>query len=202
MAFNLPPDLTDELAAVNVLLSAIGESPVSTIEGEAPEAVAAQNLLREISLAVQSKGWPWNRDYQVALTPDVTGRCPLPASALKLAGAYPGPHSGSLVERKRFVYDNLNHSYVFEDSIIVDLVTKLAFEDMPEAARRYITIRAAQQFQGRVQTSLAVDRILNSEVTDALATLEEEVDEAEPHNQLTGNVQAYLRTHGRARRRS
>ncbi len=187
MAFLIPPTLTDELAAVNVLLSAIGESPVTNLDAEASEAAAAQNLLVEVSLAVQNKGWPWNRDYEVVLQPDSTKRCPLPDNALRIAKAYPGNHTGSLVERGRFVYDNRRNSYVFDEAIIVDLISRLAFGEMPEAARRYITIRAAKQFQGRVQTNLQVDRILDREVADALVTLEEEVDEVDQHNRITDN---------------
>ena len=198
MAFTLPPTLSDELSAVNVLLSAIGESPVSSLEGEASEAAAAQNTLTEISLAVQSKGWPWNRDYGLTISPDSTGRCPLPDNALRIAKAYAGNHSGSLVERGRFVYDNRRSSYLFDEPVMLDIISKLAFEEMPEAARRYITIRAAQQFQGRIQTSLSVDRIVESEVVDALKVLGEEEDEAEGHNSIRGNVDSLRGNYGRS----
>ena len=208
MAFTLPPTLTDSLAAVNVLLSSIGESPVSSIEGdisEATEAASALNLLTEVSLAVQSQGWPWNRDYEMVLRPDVTSRIALPDNCLRITKAYPGCHSGSLIERSqagvRYLYDNRNHSFMFTDAVIVDIISKFAFEDIPEAGRRYITIRAAKQYQGRIQTNLSVDRILEGEVILALRTLEEERDEAEPANQITGNVQTMLSTHGRGVRR-
>jgi hypothetical protein len=201
MAFTLPPTLTDTLAAVNVILSAIGEAPVSTIDTvEAPEAASALNVLEEMSRDVQTKGWPWNTDYQLALTPDNTARIFLPDNALRIAQAYPGPHSGKLVERGRKLYDPIGHTYSFDDAVIVDLVSKLPFEGMPEAARRYITIRAAQQFQGRVQSSVTVDRILDSQVALALTTLEEEVDQTEGYNRKEDAETAY-RLNGRDLRR-
>lgn len=204
MAFYLPPTLTDTVAAVNVLLSSIGESPVSSVEGdsaEASEAASALNLIAEVSLSVQTQGWPWNRDYGVTLPVDNTGRVPLPVNGLRITKAYPGNHSGSLVERGRFVYDNRRSSYVFDDPVLVDLISKLAFEEMPEAARRYITIRAAKQYQGRIQTNAMVDRITDGEVLLALRTLEEERDEAEPANQIDGNAETFSRTQGRGVRR-
>lgn len=203
MAFNIPPTLSDELSAVNVLLSSIGESPVSSLDGEASEAASAQLFLEEQSRAVQSRGWPWNRDYGVLVAVDSTGRCPMPDNALRIAKAYPGDHSGSLTERKRFVYDNRRSSFIFDEGVMLDLISFLQFDEMPEAARRYVTILAAQQYQGRIQTSGTVDRILDSQVLRALQTLEEEVDEVEQNNMIGGNAdtQSSLRGRGGVRRR-
>jgi hypothetical protein len=46
----------------------------------------------------------------------------------------------------------VNHTYKFPSDYRVDVTItyQLPFEELPEAARRYITIRAARVYQGRV----------------------------------------------------
>ena len=202
MPYLIPPTLSDELSAVNVLLGSIAEAPVNSIDNtESSWVASARNILDEISKAVQSEGWAWNREYQMALTPDNTQRISLPDNCLRISKAYPGPHSGELVERARRLYDPRGHTFVFEDAVVVDMIVKLAFEELPESTRRYVTIRAAQQFQGRYQTSQGVDRILDSEVASARVTIEQEEDEVNPQNSISGNAEQVSRLHGRGLRR-
>lgn len=47
------------------------------------------------------------------------------------------------------LYDRRNHTYTINKTAEVDIVFALDFEEMPEAARYYTTIRAARTFQDR-----------------------------------------------------
>ena len=58
-----------------------------------------------------------------------------------------------IVERGRKLYDRIANSYVFTSGVQVDAVILLDFTDIPEVARRYITIRSARIFQDRVLSS-------------------------------------------------
>jgi hypothetical protein len=197
----LPPDMSDRLDAVNVLLQAIGEAPVSSIESsEAVDVAAASNCLDEFDRAVQTHGWPWNREYAMTMTPDSDGHILLPANCLAMTRAYP-PSGDRIVERGRKLYNQTTHSYVFTETLDVDMILKLDWEELPEAARRYITIWAAQQYQGRIQTSAGVDRILDSAVQEARAGMGHREDEADGLNVVTGNAYVANRLHRSLRRR-
>jgi hypothetical protein len=52
-----------------------------------------------------------------------------------------------LVQRGRRLYDRDNHTYTFTKSVTVEMVMLLDFEEIPESARNYITLRAARRFQ-------------------------------------------------------
>ena len=47
----------------------------------------------------------------------------------------------------------IGNTFTFTDNVIVDAVILLDFTDIPEVARRYITIRSARIFQDRVLSS-------------------------------------------------
>lgn len=194
--------MSDRIDAVNVLLQAIGEAPVSSVDtSEAVDVASASNCLDEFDRAVQAKGWPWNREYAMILTPDSNGNIPLPANCLSMTRAYPASGTDRIVERGRKLYDQTNHTYAFTSAVTVDMILRLDWEEMPEVVRRYITIWAAQQFQGRVQTSAGVDRILDTAVEEARAQCGHSEDEADQHNSITGNAYVYSRLHGNLRRR-
>lgn len=205
MPFILPPTLPSKLDAVNVLLQAIGEAPVNSIEiSESVDVAAAVQTLDEISFAVQTKGWHWNREHGLEIAPNSQNQIALPDNTLRVVKAYDeAPQLPRRVaQRGARLYDQENHSFTFTQPLKVDLILYLAFEDIPAYASRYITIRAAMQFQGRLQTNSSVTRITEVEVADAVAIVEQAEDEAQPHDSINANTENYSRIHGRVRRRT
>lgn len=201
----LPPDLTNRTTAVNVMLSAIGEAPITEIDdNQSVDAANADGILRELTRAVQSKGWAWNREEKLVLTPDEDEIIALPTNCLYVGRAYLDP-SGNIqakvVERGRKLYDRLAQTFQFAAPVYCDLVLLLDWEDIPEYARHYITIAAARQFQGRFLGNALVNRITEQEELGALAVLDQRDDEAERLNQVYGNVDTVRRLHGNVRRR-
>lgn len=190
MSFTLPADLSSKLKAVNTVLSAIAEAPVSSLDtSQSVDVSSAVGILDEINLAVQSRGWHWNREEQLSLSPDPDGKIALPENCLWVANAYwENGAVARVVERARALYDRTNHTNVFTEAVVLDMVVLLDWEEMPEYARRLITIRAAKQKQGRHQGSSLVDQITDAEVGDALATMEQREDEADPKSQVYGNL--------------
>ena len=77
-----------------------------------------------------------------------------------------------LVQRGLRLYDRVKNTYLINEPIEVDMVVLLEFEELPETARRYITIRAARLLQ---------DRYLSSEALHAYNTN----DERQAWNALT-----------------
>lgn len=146
---------TTELDAVNEMLSVIGESPVNSLSGSLPQdAALAQNLLHRVSREVQTEGWWFNEERDYELIPDGDGYINLPSDALFCDVDPSREHSArDVVWRGTRLYDRIDQTYVFTSSLKTELIRFLAFEDLPEAARWYITVKAARKFQDRVQGS-------------------------------------------------
>lgn len=142
---------TTELEAINLMLSVIGESPVNTVEDTGVvDAVVARQILIQASRDTQVVGWHWNTeiDYLISQTfPE--GELVLPPNTLKVdtTGA---DADLDLVQRGNRLYDRKNHTFAVKKNVKVDLVLLLPFDQLPEAARSYISIRAARQFQERM----------------------------------------------------
>lgn len=146
---------TSELAAVNIMLATIGESPInalSSISG-VPDAVTAQSILEEIAVVVQTEGWAVNEDNNWLFLPDVTGTITLPDNLLQVTTVDQVTYDTAM--RGGRLYDKLNHTFTWTGDvanygILLNTVTLMEFADLPQALRYYITVRAARVFQSRV----------------------------------------------------
>jgi hypothetical protein len=178
----LPAQLSSPLDAVNVLISTLGEAPLNTISPPpTTEAQTALAVLNEVDLGVQLKGWAWNTDLQMTLPLAGDGTVTLPAETLKVVGD-PG-----LVQRGSSLYDRINHTYTFTAAPKVDLTVRLDWDQLPQAARSYITLEAAQRFQSRKQGSQVVLQINAQDIRQALSFLEQQEDGIAQTNSINGN---------------
>lgn len=156
------------LEAVNQMLFAIGESPVNRVEDSGlVDAAVALRTLSNVSREVQKNGWHWNTEINFSLQPDIDGFLQLPANTLKVdtVGADEGT---DVVQRGKRLYDRVNHTYVFSRAYVVELVIMLDFEELPEAARNYITLKAARRFQ---QNSVGSSELAGFQQQDELRAL-------------------------------
>lgn len=142
-----------ELEAINTMLTCIGSAPVNTITGALSADVAvALHVLEESKKDTLLQGWSWNRDYDVALYPQLDGRIPVPTNTLRidLAQSKQFTDRRDPVQRGAYLYDRDSKTYTFGSSILVDRLVDLEWDDIPEAAQRYITAKAARVFVGRM----------------------------------------------------
>ena len=78
-------DTDTELSAVNSILGAIGQSPVTSLVFDNPEISLIYNLLRDANVDVQTEGWHFNTEKHVTYTPDsVTGKIVVGNDVLKM----------------------------------------------------------------------------------------------------------------------
>lgn len=172
---------TTKLEAVNIILSTIGESPVNSLSSGLVDAEMAETILDSTSRTVQSDGWNFNREYEYSITPNISGEIILPSNILR-ADASLGPNSLDLVQRGLKMYDKKNHTFNIGDTTKLDIVLELAFEDIPEVAKRYITIKASRVFQSRVLGSETLHKYSQEEETQAYYALKEFEDTSEDFN--------------------
>lgn len=137
---------TKKIDAVNRILSNIGQSPVTVLDSGNPLVEMAELVLDEISSAVQSEGWIFNTEYAYPFSP-VDNCIRIADNILALDS---GPISSRfLIIRDGKLYDKNTHSYEFTESVNLDVVWLFDFDEVPEAFKEYITIRAANVFAGR-----------------------------------------------------
>ena len=153
---------TTKLEAVNTMLSAIGDSPVNSLASGLVDAELAEKILDATSREVQSKGWHFNREFKFRITPTAEGLIVLPTNCLKVDGIEQTADQ-DLVQRGNKLYNRRSHTFAVATSVEVDMVVLLDYEELPEAARNYIMVRAARIFQNRTVGS---DTLNGFEVND------------------------------------
>jgi hypothetical protein len=140
--------LTSKLDAVNSMLIGIGEAPVNTLNSGLQEAEIAAVTLENISREVQSSGWSFNTDIRYTLTKQNNGTIPLPSNTLHVdTVGLKRLYNTDVIQRGMFLYDRTKNTDIFTADIEVDIIFLLDFDQLPEVARRYITLRAGRKFQ-------------------------------------------------------
>lgn len=136
------------LEAVNTIISNIGQAPVTTLESGNPLVETAELILEEVNRSVQAEGWVFNTEQDYPFTPDpVTKYIGIPSNVLSLDTKPTAQES--VVIRSGRLYNRYDHTYQFTGEQRLDVVWLIDFEDLPEAFKNYITIRAANVFAGR-----------------------------------------------------
>ncbi len=144
-----------ELDAVNVMLSSISEAPTSSLESTAAtvDISLCRQILKEVNLTFQGRGWHFNTEQNYELHPDVDGLITVGTDVVRIDVDPSLYDARDIVLRGTRLYDRTNHTYVFTQSIDVEMVTLLDWDSLPEPARRFIAIKAARIFQARIQGS-------------------------------------------------
>ena len=180
---------TTELEAVNTMLSAIGEAPVSSLENTELEDVAvAKNILNETIVDVQTTGYNFNTEYNFKINPDTSGNINVPNNAVYCDVSNRGTTSDKdLGLRGERLYDRENQTFTFTDAVYVDLILILPWDDLPQPARRYCTVKAARRYQNRVFGSDTLNGFTNVDENEALVVMEQADSRSEDANVLTRN---------------
>ena len=174
---------TTELEAVNTLLHTIGEAPVNSLTGTLPiDATLANNTITEISREVQSAGWHWNTFYKYSLSLDTNSKIPLADNIMRVdldTGKYP-LSTHDVIKRGSFLFNKQGNSFTFDEAVEANVIILLPFAELPENARRYITIRGARVFQDRTLGAGVLHKFNQVDELNALAILkQEETDTAD-----------------------
>ena len=182
---------TTELEAINTMLSTIGESPVNAVEDTGNvDVVIARQILQTVSREVQARGWHFNTEKNYTITPDSAGYLVLPNTVLKVDTVYPDSSKDVVVRGSR-LYDREKHTYVFTDAVKVDMTILLTFDELPEVARNYATIRASRIFQERVVGSDTLHAFNSQDEARAMVSLMEYEADTADLNILSGNYSVY-----------
>ena len=168
---------TSELEAVNTILSTIGESPLNSLSGSLPvDGTIAKNVLSEVSREVQSQGWHFNTHYKVTLSRDTDNKIPLATNIVRveLDPRQYSKTSYDIVQRNNFLYNLAKNEDTFDVNFKdVTAVYLLPFDEIPEQAKRYITIRSARIFHDRTLGANTIHKFSLEDEAKSLSILKQ-----------------------------
>lgn len=182
--------MTSELDAINIMLGTIGESPINSLDAATGvvDAVTARAILSEVSVQVQEEGWHFNTEYEFVLTPSLDAKeIYLPANAIEVDASAYDRNDIDVAIRGNRLYDRKNKTFQFQQDIKADLTILLEFNELPQAARHYITVRAARVFQQRVIGSDTLGSFSEKDEARALRSMRRYESKTADYNILTGN---------------
>ena len=187
------PTVTTELDAVNEMMARIGELPVASIESTGlADVVLAVDTLRRESRRVQSKGWHWNTEKGCVLSRNGSNEIVLPAGTVSVDTTDEDSYI-NVVQRGSRLYDTENHRYTFEKNLKVNLTVLLPFEELPEIARNYITVKASRVFAAGNSGAEAIPQFTREDEYALLADLKRQESRNADRNVLNNPSVSYIR---------
>lgn len=167
-----------KLSAVNIILSNIGQSPITSLDSANPLAALAEQILDEVSHAFQSEGWTFNTEQDYPFTPDSNKNISIPSNILSLDMVETAPFE--TVIRNGKLYDKRKHTFEFEDTVYLKVVWYFDFVELPEVCKQYIAVRAANLFANRaVGSSEVVKYSEREEILARAAVMEYETQQGD-----------------------
>ena len=142
-----------ELSAVNQVLGAIGQAPITALDFANPEISYIYQLLQECNRDVQSEGWSFNTETHVTKTPDANNQILVTSDVLQvdMSGDFANRNVNVIIKDGK-LYDKVQHTNEFtkakgllnnDGTIDLDYVYLLEFTDLPQPFKRLVIYRAA-----------------------------------------------------------
>ena len=179
-----------ELDAVNDMLAAIGQAPVSTLSAPGLQDVnIARTLLTRVLRGVLTRGWFFNTDAAHVITPDLDGHLLVPSGVLKID---PKEKYTAIVARThptkgRALWNTADQTWVFAEPLEATVVWGFPFDELPESAKSYVAIAAGRKFQAQTIGSSALDGYAEADEQRAWADLVREDRASRDTNMLRIN---------------
>lgn len=181
----------DLLGAVNILLATIGQAQIATLltADLKEDARKAVDTLGKSSVEVQSRGWEFNTDRDVVLDPAPDGTITVPSTCVlvKTVGSH---RRTKIIQRGLKLWLPEKQTFIVGQSLKVDMVHLLTFEDLPQPARWYITCLAARRFAVPELASSAAYQFTQTDEGTALLHLEQY--DAEITDRTMGEVNPHI----------
>ena len=191
-------DTDTELSAVNSILGAIGQSPVTSLNFQNPEIGLLYNILTEVNKDVQNEGWIFNIEKHVTTSPDSTTKyIAIPSNILRYDVSDGQTFRSKDIVRRtlngtEYLYDTVNHTYEFDGDVDLDVVYLWDYINLPSVFKRYIisraSVRAATQLVNNPQL---VQLLQQQEGQNRASCIEYECNQGDHSFFGTGHNQSY-----------
>ena len=195
-------ELDTELSAVNLILGAIGQSPITTLDYTNPEISFIYNILSEVNKDVQNEGWHFNTEEHKPVGSNwnsTTKHITIPNTYLRYDLTDGFDKYKDVVRRDGKLYDLVNHTYEFDSGdLYLDITYLFAFEKLPSVFQRYITYRAAVRAATQLVSNPQLVQLLQvQEAQSRAACVEYDCDQGDhsffglPHESSYKSYQPY-----------
>jgi len=194
----------DEMGLVNECLMSIGEVPYP--DGSLPDLIqigtdadVARRMIANTMLEVQSRGWFFNTDYNMVLSPDSGvglgsevqgGFIVMPPNVLRIDTGNQAEMRNRYIIKDSKIYDLFEQDYVQNRSIVADVIWLVDYELLPIEAYLYIAARASRKFQQRVIGSVDLNSLTMLDEQDTynnLVRLQMQVNDYNLNNPVVSN---------------
>ena len=140
-----------ELPAINQILMACGQAPVTTLDETNPDVAIAYQTLLEVSREVQSEGWSFNKEAHYEMTPDSNNEILIANNILQIDLSQSHADDKHAIRRNGKLYDKEHHTDQWTDGAVdCDIVWLFDWVDLPRPIQDYITARASSITSSRI----------------------------------------------------
>jgi len=177
--------LDQELSAVNAILGAIGQAPVTNLNFQNPEVGLIYDIFQQCNVDVQNEGWHFNSEYHWPAPVEQNGTILVPQNCLRMdVSGGKIWRTTDVVKRNNVLYDKLRHSNDFSayrPSVACDMVWLLDFEKIPAVFQRYITLMASVRAATQLVTNPDLTKLLTDQLGQARSScIEYDTDVGDP----------------------
>lgn len=169
------------------MLSAVGESPVDSLSSGLFQAEQAERVLDEVSLTVQTGDWDFNREEGIEFKPNADKEILIPPNVLRIDAVRPDL---KVVQRGDKLYDKKAHSFTFTSGVRCAVTWCFPFEELPEAARQYITMRASRKLMVILLGSAEREGFTQEEESKALQLLQNADSDSADYNLFDADAES------------
>lgn len=127
-----------KLEAINIILRALGENPLASLEVQYPTLDIAEPALEEARHELLIDGWWFNTRYEIELQPDVDGVVQLPGDAITFR-----PNDNAVTFEGTRLIDRNTGAAITGVAVPGRLITDIPFEQCPFIAQYVIAYSAA-----------------------------------------------------------
>lgn len=168
-----------ELSAVNQVLGAIGQAPITALDFANPEISYIYQLLQECNRDVQSEGWSFNTETHVTERPDSNNQILITSNVLQadMSGDFANRTVNVIIKDGK-LYDKVQHTNEFtkekgllnnDGTIDLDYVYLLDFTDLPQPFKRLVIYRAATRAAAQLVSNPTLVQMLSQNEARAQA---------------------------------
>jgi hypothetical protein len=187
-----------KLDAVNIVLNAIGETPVSSLTSGLPDAEAAESKLDATIKEVLAKGWQQNLERGIVMNRNKDNEIIVPRQYLRVDTVAKDKIVNVVIRKqngKRKLFDLSNYTYKFERDLTVDAIIEIEYESLIFELQNYIAMRAARKFQESAMGSQSLDGFAVRQESEAYAALLDAEAEGEDNNILRDSAHVFYATY-------
>lgn len=159
--------VSTELDAVNQILSAVGQAPVTTLDLQNPEVYTVLQTLRDTSREVQSEGWNFNTEYCVKMSKNADNTIDVAYNVLQIdTNKEKHQDDYNVIQKDGKLYDKYHHlfddreEFKFTKDIYCDIIYFYSFNNLPYAFQAHIIAKSARKVSTKLVGNTDLVRVL------------------------------------------